>query len=140
MVAILLDRETRNSSECARLTESSVGVLRFLPERMLENYVLDSDAIAHVLLGHGEAVNSSDLIAELHKKRSNFTASSIDGARVLKEIFDAFTECRTEFKKTRDVPAMIDWLLANRPAVLENLGDFLRDLFGLPPLKTENEK
>lgn len=130
MVAILLDRETRSKEECERLSTSSNGTLRFLNEAMLENYVLNPDAISNVLKNHGELVSPSEIQDSL--TTSLDSSKQVDGAKILKSIFDHFTQARTEFKKTRDVPFMITWLLENNPKFLKPLGDFLRNLFGLP--------
>ncbi|CAH0304616.1 DNA replication and repair protein RecF [Massilia sp. Bi118] len=137
MVAILLDRETRSKAECARLSKSSNSVLRFLDEPMLENYVLHPHAIVHALKSHGESPNASDVQHSLVELLSS-SKGHVDGAKVLKSIFEKFTDARTEFKKTRDVPFMINWLLENEPDFLMPLKEFLRSLFNLPQKKLAN--
>lgn len=54
----------------------------------------------------------------------------IDGAGLLGKVFNALTDARWEFKKTRDVPIMVDWLLTNDLGSLDPLGGWLADLLG----------
>lgn len=137
MVGILLDRETRTKNECERLIASSNGVLKFLEETMLENYVLHAGAIVHVLHQHGESV-SVDTVEIFLKEITNPPAGGhLDGAKILSQIFDKFTETRTEFKKTRDVPTMVTWLLAQDVIFLQPLGNFLRELFNLAVIEPQ---
>ena len=131
MVAILLDRETRSKAECARLSKSSNGTLKFLDETMLENYVLHAGAIVQTLTKHGESVKL-EYVREFLEKSVNSSKTPIDGAKILKELFAEVSETRTEFKKTRDVPFMINWLIENEPNFLKPLGNFMRKLFDLP--------
>lgn len=131
MVGILLDRETRTQLECERLSATSNGVLKFLDETMLENYVLHAGAIASVLMQHGESVEESAVDDYLKEIVNTATKGGRDGAKILSLAFYKFTETRTEFKKTRDVPALITWLLQEDIAFLQPLGNVLRGLFGL---------
>lgn len=129
MVAILLDRELHTEEECAKLEKKSN--LKFLERRMLENYVLIPEAIAAVLYALGEAV-TVEKISELLVGRGvtetvDFT--KLDGAKVLKEIFAEVSDARYEFKKTRDVPELISYLLANQTDKLSELGAYLKKLF-----------
>lgn len=136
MVGILLDRETRSKTECEKLMQNSHGVLHFLDATMLENYVLHPAAIAHVLRQHGESVETSEVGAHLKQVEQPVNEGHTDGAKILSSIFDRFTETRTSFKKTRDVPAIIAWLLTEDAEFLRPLGDFLRRLFGLAIIET----
>jgi len=49
IVAVVLDREKLTEGEIQELSRSSEGLLQLLPRRMYENYLLNPDAIAHVL-------------------------------------------------------------------------------------------
>ena len=131
MVAILLDRELHTKVVCVELEKKSN--LKFLERRMLENYVLIPEAIAAVLNALGEAV-TVEKISELLVNRdvietADFT--KLDGAKVLKEIFAEVSDARYEFKKTRDVPELISYLLANNADKLSELGAYLKKLFKL---------
>jgi predicted ATPase len=48
-IAITLDRESRRQSEMEDLTKESKGLIKFLPRRTYENYLLDPEAITAVL-------------------------------------------------------------------------------------------
>lgn len=134
MVAIVLDRETRSDDERDRLEKDRRGRLRFLPRRMLENFLLSSLAIAAVLNEHemgcctvdgaGEALLQVAGVASVDE----LDLVRVDGAGVLADVFSKLTDARWEFKKTRDVPIMIDWLLANDVERLRPLGTWLADL------------
>ncbi len=50
MVAIALDRERNSDSQITQTEIDSKGVVYFLPKTMLEDYLLDVDAVASVLL------------------------------------------------------------------------------------------
>lgn len=128
MVAVLLDAERRNKAVCARLEKESGGTLRFLPVTMLENYVLDADAIAAVLAGHGEKIDKSAIEAVLSVQVCGDFAE-LNGAKILGTVFSDLTQARYEFHKTRDVPRLVGWLLDNKPEFLSPLGEFLTKLF-----------
>jgi energy-coupling factor transporter ATP-binding protein EcfA2 len=129
MVAILLDRELHTKAECVKLEKKSN--LKFLERRMLENYVLIPDAIAAVLNALGEAVTTEKVIELLTKLKvtDDSDLTKIDGAKVLKQIFAELTDARHEFKKTRDVPELISYLLVNQADKLSELGAYLKKLF-----------
>jgi hypothetical protein len=131
MVAILLDKESRKKNECARISKDSAGVIHFLDRTMLENYVLHADAISAVLSELGEDVSVDAVSAELFSV-SGENSHVVHGAQLLTGLFSKLSEARLEFRKTRDTPQLIRWLLANRPAALAEIEVFLRQLFGLP--------
>jgi len=131
MVAILLDKESRKKAECTRISKESAGVIHFLERTMLENYVLHPDAIAAVLSDLGEEVSADTVDAEL-SSASGDNSRTLHGAQVLSGVFAKLSEARLEFRKTRDTPQLIRWLLANQPSAFAELEPFLRQLFGLP--------
>lgn len=131
MVAILLDKESRKKAECTRISKESAGVIHFLDRTMLENYVLHPLAIAAVLSELGEVVSVDTVEAEL-SSASGENLHTLHGAQVLAGMFSKLSEARLEFRKTRDTPQLIRWLLANQPSALAELEVFLRQLFGLP--------
>lgn len=131
MVAILLDKETRKKAECARISKESAGVIHFLERTMLENYVLHPLAIAAVLSELGEAVSDDAVETELSSVSAE-NLRTLHGAQVLSGMFSKLSEARLEFRKTRDTPQLIRWLLENQPSALAELEVFLRQLFGLP--------
>ena len=137
MVAVVLDSEGRSDEECERLEADRRGRLRFLPRRMLENYLLHPQAIAQVLSALGEAVDVAGVTGALTANardewRNAPSLEIIDGAKVLATVFGALSSTRQEFRKTRGQPALVDWLLLNEASVLQPLGDWLGSLLADP--------
>ena len=131
MVCILLDGERRSKESRDEIENNSEGKLRFLERRMLENYLLHPDAITATILELGTTVHGhivSDLLAEGLAKTA---LPEIDGAEVLKRIFSELSEATLEFRKTRDVQILIDWILENDPEFLAPLRDCLRKSFAI---------
>ena len=133
MIAVLLDGESRKEEECSRLEKTSKGALRFLDRAMLENYLLFPDAIVAVLNDLGESVTIEQ--AQKALVNADFPnacdVSKVHGANMLNNVFLELSETRHEFNKTRDVPEMISWLIANDPELLRPLGNFLRNVAAL---------
>ena len=135
MVAILLDREQRMTSDSAKIERESNGTLRFLERTMFENYVLHAEAITVVLNELGEHVSMDAVQREL-AAASGIDIQSAHGADILSRIFSRLSDSRTEFRKTRDTPSLVNWILANRPSELNGIGMFLRNLFALPDTRS----
>lgn len=134
MVAIVLDRESRQEAERERLENDRRGRLRFLPRRMLENFLLHPQAIAATLNEHESGCCDVDAVSRalcklaVVESADQINLIEVDGANLLSQVFNAVTDARWEFKKTRDVPIMVDWLLANDVGSLKPLGDWLSHL------------
>lgn len=140
MVCILLDAERRSEEERSELERSSQGKLRFLDRRMLENFLLDAEAIAAVLVELGEPVTpeavESAIAESLVPIQTPAELVHMDGAALITALFSTLSEVRHEFRKTRDVPALVEYLIANRPERLAPLRDCLRKTCGLPSLES----
>ena len=135
MVCILLDGETRSKKERDAITAKSMGKLRFLDRRMLENYVLHPTAIAVTLQELGcettnEAVSVA-LCAALGVAELSEDITEIDCAVALKNLFSELSDSTVEFRKTRDIPTIVSWVLDNDPLHLEPLQQCLRASFHL---------
>ena len=129
MTCILLDGERKTTEERREMETSSQGRLRFLDRRMLENYLLDAEAIAAVLLELGETTTLGVVEQSLAASWANVPSadlSSIDGASVLASVFSDVSETRHEFRKTRDVPTLIEYLIEHYPVRLGPLRNCLR--------------
>lgn len=135
MTCILLDAEDRPIAERERITAESQGSLRFLPRRMLETYVLDADAIATHLTALGCTTSGSlverALVNHLGTHPTKALLADVDGAKVLKDIFSTLSDSTIEFRKTRDVPSLMTWIIRHRAERLSDLQNFLRDVFEL---------
>ncbi|HQS92116.1 MAG: hypothetical protein B7X59_09240 [Polaromonas sp. 39-63-203] len=131
MVCILLDGETRSKKSRDEIEKASSGKLRFLARRMLENYLLHPDAVTATILELGKTVNRENVKDLLAKGAGTKCLPEIDGAAVLKNTFSEISDATLEFRKTRDVPILIDWILENDPEYLAPLRDCLRKSFGI---------
>jgi hypothetical protein len=133
MVAIVLDAEQRKPADIERLEKADQAKLRFLPRRMLENYLLQPHAITAVLMELGEPVSHTDVSQALATSAkasamSDIDLERVDGAACLRETFNALTDNRQSFRKTSTVPALVQWLLTHEAEALKPLGDWLRGL------------
>ncbi len=140
MVAVVLDRERRTADACAKLEADKRAHLRFLPRRMLENYLLHPQGVAAVLSELGCTVDADQIRAAMeraapvdHSRERDL--DQVDGGQVLSAVFAHCSGALWEFKKTRDVPALVEWLIANDPNFLQPLGQWLA---GLMDLKDSN--
>ena len=135
MVCILLDGESRDEESRNKLEVSSRGKLRFLDRRMLENYLLQPDAIVAAIHELGQTVSRDEVqgalcgVSGLADLQGDL--SKLDGADILKQLFSDLSGATLEFRKTRDVPVLVSWLLENKPQHLKPLGECLRKSFGL---------
>ena len=137
MVSILLDGEARTPEQRKSIAISSQGKLRFLDRRMLENYLLHPAAVAAVLT-ELEQSSSAGKVAEALCEALGIADLSgdfleADGAAALSTVFSRLSDAKHEFRKTRDVPTLVTWILDNDPNHLTPLHDCLRDVFSLPP-------
>lgn len=135
MVGILLDREGKTAAECATIERESAGTLRFLDRTMLEDYVLDADAIASILSELGENCSHQEVADILAASGSDETA-----ATKLENIFNSVSNARHTFRKTRDTPSIVTWLLTNKPTYLQPLGMLLAsivDMQAVSPLTAD---
>ena len=135
MLCILLDRETRSDKECDGLETASSGKLRFLETRMLENYLLSAEAVAAALGELGVSITPEaahdELCAALRVSDLQGDLRQVDAASALKTVFTTLSNTVEEFRKTRDVPTMVGFLIEHEPSHLRPLKAYLRSLFRL---------
>ena len=135
MVCILLDAEARPRAKREEIEAASHGKLRFLDRRMLENHLLHPKAIAEALEELGQPTASEDVHTALCKHLVltdlNGNLIEVDGAAALKAVFSGLSDAKQEFRKTRDVPTIINWLIENDPEHLLPLRECLRKSFNL---------
>lgn len=135
MVCILLDGENRSPESRRAIEASSQGKLRFLDRRMLENYLLHPQALVAAFLELSQTVTDATVRDALsralvvHEQPS--VLALLDGAAILQQVFSGLSDASLEFRKTRDVPALVTWILQHDPEYLAPLRDCLRQSFGL---------
>jgi hypothetical protein len=135
MVAITLDREARSDAEVQHIKEECGGIVHFLPKTMLEDYLLDADAIAAVLSRISNAEVSTAQVEEALVKTQNETscrlepmrpnAAALHGAKVLNSVFQAFAT--SEYQKTKHGPELVQWLLEKKPGHFDELRDWFKE-------------
>ena len=132
MVAIALDREKRSASEIEQTEKDCAGVVYFLPRTMLEDYLLNAEAIAAVLSQELEkqvvqaevktalqtAMASESCLLNAENKSSKATHA----AKVLESVFQSLGTL--EYRKTAHGPKIAEWLLANKPGDFKELKEW----------------
>ncbi len=132
MVAIALDKERRSSSEVKQVEIDCADTVYFLPRTMLEDYLLNVEAIAAVLsqeldkdvaqtdVENALAAATTSELCLLHPKSK--TDKTIHAAKVLKFVFESVGTL--EYRKTAHGPKIAEWMLANTPDAFQELKDW----------------
>jgi predicted ATPase len=147
-VAFVFDREGRSESERSDIDRKSGGLVHWLPLRMYENYLLESQSIASVinsadtaratpvtadevrawLEGHGGQRKYFATLEEPDVFGTTRWQECVHGARVLHDLFDEFTELRLQYDKVKH-GLMLTKCLIDRPTDdLRALAEFLSRL------------
>jgi len=121
-VAVVFDKEEENEQEVKELGKISGGKAKFIPRRMFENYLLDSEAIVAVYnyepeLAEDKKISVEDLEDWITTKRENKEylpekvknqktvedkkwLENVDGARLLEDLYKHFSGKTVEYRKT----------------------------------------
>jgi hypothetical protein len=138
-IGFVFDDECRSDQQKKELNNRAGNLVRFLPCRMYENYLLHPDAIVGVLNDYDpEArVDEARIAGWIEQHRLDKEANRgvpadhsgdvqwIDAAWLLKKLFAELSGARLNYEKTIHSIAMTDWLLANQPERLRELADFI---------------
>jgi predicted ATPase len=149
-VAFMFDREGRSEKIMQDIERRLRGLMRWLPFRMYENYLLEAEAIARVvsdLRGPAFAeIESSQVEIWLEKHggeakffdqkelvvpyRNEQWKSQVHGAHVLEDLFVAFTEdCGLhEYRKVKHGTLLTRYLIANPKPDITSLALLLAEL------------
>jgi hypothetical protein len=146
-IGISLDRETRAQTEMDDLTKESAGLIRFLPRRTYENYLLDVDAITAVLNQTSSFVatpiTNTDISAwiDQHGGEPRYFSgvasvplidsrwrAVVNAPKLLADMFAELSETREEFRKIVHSIALTEWLLEHRREALEEVAAFLKSI------------
>ena len=146
-VAFSFDREGRTDAQVVDMEQRSGGRVRFLSRRLLENYFLQSDAIAHVMAEEfkrwdleapppdgpaiaahlkevADASNERDL-EKLWDSDSNWL-SKCHGADILSTLFQKHL---LTYQKITHGKSITNWLLENDADHLTELSSYIRALW-----------
>lgn len=145
-VGFVFDRECRTPEQQNELNRLGKNIVRFLPRRMYENYLLHPPAIATVasaIPGFSEnAIIEAQVQALLDEKRGlpiyfcnrrlpldpEDWVREIDGAKVLGEIFSTLSQTRVSYDKVKHAPALTEWIIENAPGELVGIAAFLNQI------------
>ena len=129
MVAIALDQERRTQSEIVQIQKDCQGVVYFLPRTMLEDYLLDPEAIAAVLAIEAKTeITAGQVRQALDEARTsgkcllhsrNTGDQELHAADVLNFVFDVLVT--VEYRKTAHGPQIAEWLIKNKPSEFQDL-------------------
>lgn len=138
----IFDPELRTDQQKQDLAKRNIS---FLPRRMYENYLVDSEAIA-ALLNTFECYAITKLEKEqvdqwlsengsrfLPNKKTQFDIANekhlekLDGATLLKDLFQHFTQTTHSYDKIRHGKHLTDWLLSKRANHFKDLAQFIHD-------------
>jgi hypothetical protein len=142
-VGFIFDDECRSDELKRELAYRSHDLLTFLPRRMYENYLLNSEAIAAVCRNiegfRPTAVLAAEVQGLIEQMRADpryFRPAEIDplhwqrdinAAMVLEQIFTQLSDTRVRFDKVRDSVRLTEWLIANAPQELQEIANFISD-------------
>ena len=149
-IVFSLDQETRTNTEMGELKKISGGMIRFLPRRTYENYLLSSKAIAGAFSKTMETFQKKPLSpiqvqgwidtngeqpkyfksGTPEKANSDLWKQRINTPKFLIDLVAALSETQENFDKLRDSIALTEWILANDPQELEELSEYLKTLTG----------
>ena len=156
-VAFVFDEECLTREQKDDLTRMDRDRVRFLPRRMYENYLLNAAAVAAVMnsiAGFRDPPISDAEVQQFFERKCGereelgqrlryFCRGTadvpadwerwIDAAKLLEDAFRELSETRASYDKTTHSVAITEWLIANQPAALDEIAEFLIPL--LPPLE-----
>lgn len=146
-VSISLDRERRTDEFCESLVRRSGGLMRFLPRRTYENYLLDPDAIAAVLtsenVGRPVVAQKISEWLSIHRLEGSYYRGMprvvngsedwivrIDAVRLLSDMIGDLTNHTQDYlgRKVYFAKALTSWLVSNKPESIGELSDYVRSL------------
>lgn len=145
-LAFILDEECRDADAKRELDKLSGNLVRFVPRRMYENYLLNAAAITDVanrIEGFRSAPLQLDEVQNAIESRLNDPAyyctsrvaspsadriRRVNGARILEELFIELSETRVKYEKTKHGIALTDYLIKHSPHELEEIAKLLTDV------------
>jgi hypothetical protein len=141
-VAFVFDQDGRSDTERTDIERTSRGLVKWLPMRMYENYLLEPLAISTVLnnedTNRHTPVTADQVRAWLDNKRADrryfdepSTPAStkwqerVDGAKLLHDLFDELAEQRVKYEKVKHGLLLTRFLIKNPSAELLELVQML---------------
>jgi hypothetical protein len=146
-VGFIFDREGRSKQEEEDLARESGGLVRFLPRRMFENYLISPPALATVMNGidgfRREIVTVEEIERWLgnHKWDREYWGRDVglelrdnalwlkegDGARLIGTLFRDLSEGRVAYDKVRHGVRLTEWICQHEPVNFEDVVMLIRE-------------
>jgi ABC-type branched-subunit amino acid transport system ATPase component len=147
-IAFVLDVEGRDESARRVIEDKSGGLVRWLPRRMFENYLLNPFALSQVLsadddsevtsysvddvtswiLKHGSLSKYFPRGSQTPATLSDEWLASVHAARLLSDLFSSLSDQRVQYDKVRHGLAIVNALVAVEASDMVDLADFLSGL------------
>jgi predicted ATPase len=134
MVAIALDREGRNKTEIDQIESDCAGTAHFLQRPMFEDYLLNANAIAHVINdSFGTSVDDDEVNGAIERAKAHGTCflhprsktnKELHAAKTLENIFESLGGAGASYRKTEHGPKLANWILKNKPEEFAELEDW----------------
>lgn len=145
-VGFIFDRESRDDAQQRELVTRSRNLLRFLPYRMYENYLLNPRAIAAVMNqveGFRPLPIEPDEVEralnDMRQEQRYFLPSGVEpaletwqanvnGALILNDLFNSLSETRVRFDKVDHGLRLTKWIIGNSPDDLRPVSELIVEL------------
>lgn len=130
-IGFIFDNEGLNQVEIDDLTryfkdKNGVERLALIPRKMYENYLLNADAIAHVLSQELKTTINTQQVQEWLADNQRGNIETLDGAKLFKNLFLTLSNSKLEYDKIRHGYQLTQWLINNNQIDdLQQLADFL---------------
>lgn len=137
-VQFSFDREGKKEAQLDDIRRRLKDRVDFLPRRMTENYFLNPSAIAKVLQNLGEAEATFDKVNEVLKRLAPEYCNekwgteeffnSVDGAKLLNDIFNEISDARHEYRKVEHGSKLLRVILSEDPDSVQELIEYVKGL------------
>jgi len=150
-VGFVFDGEAHSATEQADLVRQSRGRVHFLPRRTFENYLLNAAGLAAVcnsIEGFGKRKLSASTIKKwlsdhrhdpkyykplkVPTRTAKTWITTINGARLLEDLFKELSEGRVFFEKTSHSPLLTEWILTHSAKDFAEVAALLMDVLTRP--------
>jgi predicted ATPase len=154
-IAFLLDTEGKSKSEKDEIDRKSSGLVRWLPRRMYENYLLSPSHLANILTeddGEREETIGVQEIEEwlldhFNDKKyfdkdkygpnleypSDTWEKTVHAAKLLNDLFNELTEARVEYRKVDHGLRLTELLIEEPTPAIQELSQFLKSILEEKP-------
>jgi AAA15 family ATPase/GTPase len=144
-IGFVLDSEGKTKAQMEDIKRRSPNSIKFLKQRMYENYLLIPEAIAAVInkndLGRKAPLMDTEVCEWIKQKRQakaylnvshqkdisdEAWFEEVDASTLLKELFAELSEARVEFSKPIRSYELTAWIIEHKPEHFFDLSEFLK--------------